>query len=68
MLKEHPDKLKKEGREEGDETIVPGWEVLYRRFKTLPTTTKVKITYTGEKKTNEGDTAKQFDVLQWVDD
>lgn len=69
VLKEHKDKLLKENREEDEETIVPGWAVLHKRFINLTVGTKVKITYTGEKMTKDGrGKAKQFEVEKWVED
>lgn len=69
VIKEHKDKLAKENREETDETIVPGWAVLHKRFINLPVGTKIKITYTGEKMTKDGrGKAKQFEVEKWVED
>jgi len=67
VLKEHKDKLRAEGRDEKEETIIPGWAVLHKRFLNIDVGTQVRITYMGEKPTKDGrGNAKQFVVEKWV--
>lgn len=69
VIKEAPEKLTAEHRDITDETIVPGWAVLHKRFATMKVGTKVRIVFNGEKATQDGKgKAKQFEVNQWVDE
>ena len=69
VLKEHPDDLAKQERQPNEETIVPGWAVIHKRFLNIKQLTQVRITYTGEKQTKDGKgTAKQFKVEEWKPD